>query len=106
MNRKPIAVAGLFLLVGSTPVMAQDVTAKGAPEIIKVMDLDGLTVAGKPGVEKNYKYLREPNAVVTKTGHWSSSPGRIMCEERTIAPTRMLSAGQARTAVKRGPISR
>ena len=37
-------------------------------EIIKVMDLDGLTVAGKPGVEKQYKYLREPNAVVTKDG--------------------------------------
>jgi arylsulfatase A-like enzyme len=65
MMRKPIAVAGFSLLICSTLVMAQDVAASGAPEIIKVMDLDGLTVAGKPGVENNYKYLREPNAVVT-----------------------------------------
>lgn len=65
MTRKPIAAAGFSLLICSTLVISQGVAGNGAYEIIKVMDLDGLTVAGKPGVEKNYKYLREPNAVVT-----------------------------------------
>jgi len=41
---------------------------KGAPEIVKIMDLDELSVVGKPGVEESYKYIREPNAVVTKGG--------------------------------------
>ena len=68
MTHKPLALAGFFLLISSTLAMARDVTANGAPKIIKVIDLDGLKVAGKPGVEKNYKYLREPNAVVTKDG--------------------------------------
>ena len=40
----------------------------GAPEIIKVMDLDGLEVANRPGIENTYKYIREPNAIVTKDG--------------------------------------
>lgn len=40
----------------------------GAPEIAKVMDLESLKVANRPDIEKTYKYLREPNAVVTKDG--------------------------------------
>jgi hypothetical protein len=52
----------------SSPVFPADDFGAGAPEIIKVMDLDGLSVAGKPGVEKSYRYFREPNAVVTREG--------------------------------------
>ncbi len=69
MNLRTVKVsAGLLVMFVFSPANANGDPVAGAPEIIKVMDLDELKVIDKPDVEKNYKYLREPNAVVTKDG--------------------------------------
>ena len=62
---KYLAPKGVSDVQGASPSPTR---VTGAPEIVKVMDLNDLTVAGKPGVERSYKYLREPNAVVTRDG--------------------------------------
>lgn len=68
MNTKQMPLVVWLLAMTVSPLEASGDATAGAPEIIQVMDLDGLTVAGKSGIEKQYKYLREPNAVVTKNG--------------------------------------
>lgn len=43
-------------------------TPPGAPQIITIATIQNLKVKGHSGQEKQYKYFREPNAVVTKKG--------------------------------------
>ena len=69
MNTKRMKQAvAILMAICIAPAIAQEIVNKGAPQIVKAMDVDDLEVANNPGVEKSYKYLREPNAVVTKDG--------------------------------------
>ncbi|MFC4991605.1 sialidase family protein [Rubritalea tangerina] len=63
---KAILIAGSVVTAACLSHVAAKDTPK--PKIVKISSLDELKVKGKPGLEKEYKYFREPNAVVTKNG--------------------------------------
>lgn len=63
MKHRNTMMAAMGLILSLAPAEARETR-----EPIEIMGPDKLRVANKPGVEKTCKYLRKPNAVVTKNG--------------------------------------